>query len=247
MRRLITAGLKVCATASVVATVVGLAATPAASAQQSLNFTIGAFTPRGGDCVAARCPDRANDDVLANNLDFLDFNVKDFKGPTVGAEYLIGLGNSFEAGLGVGFYTRTVPSVYLDFVNSDGSEIEQDLKLRVIPFSATVRYLPMGRNNGLGIQPYIGGGVGVFAWRYRETGQFIDTKNAIFNDTFTGSGSVAGPVILGGVRFPVGAVALGGEVRWQKAEGDLPPAEDFGGNKIDLGGFTVNFTVGVKF
>jgi hypothetical protein len=247
MRRLIRAGLKVCATAGVVATVVGLVATPAASAQQSLNFTIGSFTPRGGDCIAAGCPDRTNDDVLGNNLDFLAFNVKDFRGPTVGAEYLVGLGNSFEAGLGVGFYTRTVPSVYLDFVNSDGSEIEQDLKLRVIPFSATVRYLPMGRNNGIGIQPYIGGGVGVFVWRYRETGQFIDTNNAIFNDTFTGSGSVAGPVILGGVRFPVGAIALGGEVRWQKAVGDLPPAEDFGGNKIDLGGYTVNFTVGIKF
>lgn len=247
MRRLITASLKACATAGVAGLVVGFVAPAAASAQQSLNFTIGAFTPRGGDCLGSRCPDRTNDDVLANNLDFFDFNIKDFRGPTVGAEYLVGLGNSFEAGLGVGFYTRTVPSVFLDLINSDGSEIAQDLKLRVIPFSATVRYLPMGRNNGLGIQPYIGAGVGVFAWRYRESGQFVDANNVIFADTFTGSGSVTGPIVLGGVRFPIGSVGVGGEIRWQKAEGNLPADQSFAGSKIDLGGITYNFTIGFRF
>ena len=247
MRRLISSASKFCATAGVVALVVGFVAPPAASAQQMLNFTLGGFVPRGGDCIEPHCTGRTNGDVLVNNLDFLGFDMKDFNGPTFGAEYLVGLGNSFEAGLGVGYYHRTSPAVYLDFVNSDGSEIEQDLKLRVIPFSATVRFLPMGRNNGLGIQPYIGGGVGVFSWRYTETGQFLATDSSIFRDTFEASGSVAGPVVLGGVRFPIGPAAIGGEVRWQKAEGDLPASQDFSGTKIDLGGFTYNFTVGFRF
>jgi len=247
MRRLISSGSRFCATAGVVGVIVGFVAPVAASAQQMLNFTVGGFVPHGRDCISPGCRDRTNGDVLVNNLDFLAFNIKDFNGPTVGAEYLVGLGNSLEAGLGVGYYNRTAPAVYLDFGNSDGSEIEQDLKLRVIPFSATVRFLPMGRNNGLGIQPYIGGGVGVFAWRYTETGQFLATDSSIFRDTFEGSGSVAGPVILGGVRFPIGPVGVGGEVRWQKAEGDLPASEGFGGTKIDLGGMTYNFTVGFRF
>jgi hypothetical protein len=224
-----------------------------------VNFTLGGFVPRGGECVAANCPDRASQDVLANNLDFFAFNVKDFRGPTIGAEYLVGLGNSFEAGLGVGFYSRNVPTVDLGFLNVDGSELEQNLKLRVIPFSATVRWLPMGRNNGLGIQPYVGAGVGVFAWRYTESGQFSVPSNTpcppgvagpcrdIIEDTFVGSGSVAGPVVLGGVRFPIGPAAVGGEIRWQKAEGDLPESEGFSGSKIDLGGFTYNFTIGFRF
>jgi hypothetical protein len=37
-----------------------------------------------------------------------------------GAEYLTALGNNFDAGVGVGFYQRTVPTVYTDFTNSNG-------------------------------------------------------------------------------------------------------------------------------
>jgi hypothetical protein len=208
-----------------------------ASAQQSINFTIGGFAPRAVDA-------RSQDDVLVNNLDFLAFNIKDFNGATFGGEWLTGLGDKFEAGLGLGYYQRSTPAIYNQFVNADGSEIEQDLKLRVVPFTATVRFLPLGHH---GIEPYIGGGVGVFNWRYSESGQFLATDRTIFRDTFIGTGNSAGPVILGGVRIPVGTWGVGGEIRYQSAEGNLPSTEDFAGSKIDLGGFTYNFTVHVRF
>jgi hypothetical protein len=212
--------------------------TPAmASAQQSVNFTIGGFVPRSVDS-------RDSNDVLVNNLDFLAFNIKDFNGVTVGGEWLTALGDNFEAGLGVGYYQRSTPAVYLDFVNTNGSEIEQDLKLRVIPFTATVRFLPLGHH---GVEPYIGAGVGVFNWRYSESGQFLANDNSIFRDTFVGSGTSTGPVILGGVRVPVGAWGVGGEIRYQSATGKLPLDQDFSGSKIDLGGFTYNFTIHVRF
>jgi outer membrane protein W len=230
MRRFVSSGVG--------ALVLGLLATPQASAQQSVNFYVGAFTLRAVD-------GRDRNDVLVNNLNFLAFDVKDFNSPTVGGEWLIGLGDNFEGSLGVGFHTRTVPTVYLNFVNTNGSEIEQDLKLRVVPFTATVRFLPMGRHNG--IEPYIGAGVGVFNYRYSESGQFLATDRTIFRDTFVGSGSAAGPVILGGVRVPVGSWGIGGEIRYQSAKGDLPADQDFAGSKIDLGGFNYLFTVNVRF
>jgi hypothetical protein len=212
--------------------------TPAmASAQQSVNFTIGGFVPRGVDS-------RDSNDVLVKNLDFLAFNIKDFNGVTFGGEWLAGLGDLFEAGLGVGYYQRSTPAVYLNFVNANGTEIEQDLKLRVVPFTATIRFLPLGHH---GVEPYIGAGVGVFNWRYSESGQFLATDNSIFRDTFVGSGTSTGPVILGGVRVPVGAWGVGGEIRYQSAKGDLPADQDFSGSKIDLGGFTYNFMIHVRF
>lgn len=216
------------------------AAAPAPSeAQQSLSFHLGGFTPRGEDA-------RDRDDVLRNNLDFLAFDIKDFNGFTAGAEYLVGVGEWLDAGLGVGIYRRTVPSVYADLENSDGSEIEQDLKLRVVPFTATVRFLPLGRTSG--VQPYIGAGVGVFNYRYSETGEFVDlTDHSIFRDSFVGSGTATGPVILGGVRFPLGAWGVGGEIRYQAAEGDLPSDQGFSGSKIDLGGWTYAATFNVRF
>jgi outer membrane protein W len=209
-----------------------------ASAQQSLNLYVGGFVPRAEDA-------RDRNDVLVNNLNFLAFNIKDFNAPTVGGEWLVGLGDNFEGSLGVGFHTRTVPTVYLNFVNTNGSEIEQDLKLRVVPFTATVRFLPMGHHNG--IEPYIGAGVGVFNYRYSESGQFLATDRTIFRDTFVGSGTATGPVILGGVRVPVGSWGVGGEIRYQSAKGDLPSDQDFAGSKIDLGGFNYLFTVNVRF
>lgn len=218
--------------------VVGLLGAPAASAQQQLSFSVGGFSPRSEDA-------RATGDVLVKDLDYLAFRLSDFSGPLIGADYLVGLGDNFDAGVGVGFYQRTVPTVYTEFTNSNGSEIEQDLKLRIVPFTATVRWLPMGHHNG--IEPYIGAGVGVFNYRYSESGQFLATDRSIFRGTFVGSGTAAGPVILGGIRVPVGSWGVGGEIRYQSAEGKLPADQDFAGSKIDLGGLSYTFTINVRF
>jgi hypothetical protein len=235
----------------VVALVLGFIETPIASAQQSVNLFIGGFTPRSFD-------GRGTDDVLFQNGAFLSslnrangIDIGQFNGVTVGGEYLVGLGPFLEGGLGISFYQKTTPTVYTDFVNADGSDISQDLKLRIVPLTATVRLLPLGHKSP--IQPYVGAGVGVFLWRYSETGQFLDTNNVAFIGNFTGSGSKVGPVVLGGLRFGIGQVTAGGEIRWQGAKANLPTDQGFAtapGSlqpKIDLGGVNYLFTLGFRF
>jgi hypothetical protein len=222
---------------------VGLFLPSTSFAQQSLNFSFGGFVPKGESS-------RDNNDVLVNNLcciqNPLAFDVGHFHGPTVGAEYLVGLGEFFDAGLGIGFYRQTVNSVYLNLVNDNGSEIRQSLQLRIVPFSATIRFLPLGHNHV--IEPYIGGGLAILNWRYTESGDWVDpSDNSIFRQTFQGSGTATGPMVLGGVKFPVGPWAFGGEVRWQDAKGDLPADQDFAGPKIDLGGVTYTAIFSVRF
>ena len=68
----------------------------------------------------------------------------------------------------------------------------------------------------------------------------------IFRDTFSDSGSAIGPVILGGVRYASEAFSVGGEFRWHKAEADLDP-DNFEAPKIDLGGWSIQATFGVRF
>ena len=246
MRRIFFAAARKHAAFTAAAVVLGLAAAPSASAQQSLNLSIGGFSPRGED-------GRTPNDVLVNDLTQLPliFNISDFRSVVIGADYLIGFGNNFEAGLGLGYQQRSVPSVYADLVNSDGSEIEQTLRLRIVPFNATVRFLPLGRHAA--VEPYIGAGVGIFAYRYSESGQWVDrSDNSIFRQTFAGSGSTTGPLIVGGIRAPLGNFAPGFELRYQSAAGDLP-ADQFTTNgsnrapKIDLGGFTYLFSVNFRF
>jgi hypothetical protein len=231
MRRLFPVG--------VLAFAVAVFAPATASAQQSLNLYLGGFVPRGEDA-------RTDGDVIVNNLSFLAFNLKDFNSPAVGGEWLFGLTDRLEGSLGVGLSKRTVPSIYADFIEDDGTEIEQDLKLRIVPFTALVRFVPLGRDAA--VQPYIGAGVGIFSWRYSETGEFVDFRDgSVYRDRFVGSGATAGPVILGGLQFPLGAWAIGGEVRYQSAQGELPTDQGFAGTKIDLGGFTYSATFRVRF
>jgi len=246
MPRFARTALKACATLSVVGLVLGVAASPAASAQQSLNLSIGGFVPRSEE---GRCPSLPCTDVLVNNLDptigGLAFNIKDFDAFTFGGEYLVGLGDKFEGGLGVGYQSRSVPSVYLDFVNVNGNEIEQQLKLRVIPFDATVRFLPLGHHDAF--TPYIGAGVGILNWRYTETGEFLATDGTIFRGDFVGKGTTTGPVIVGGLRVPLGNLGVGGEIKYRAAKGDLPLDQGFTGSTIDLGGITYSFLVNFRF
>lgn len=213
--------------------------------RQAFGFNLGYFALKGED---ARCPSSGQcDDVLVNNLESLAFDIKDFNTVSVGGEWLVGLGDYLEAGVGVGFTRRTVPSVYRDQVNVNGSEIAQDLKLRTVPFTATVRFLPIGRR---GIEPYVGAGIAVINWRYTETGEFVDfDDSSIFRDSFEAKGNAVGPVILGGIRFPVADVwDIGGEIRYQKAKGDTGGFDaGFLGTKIDLGGLTASVTMHVRF
>jgi hypothetical protein len=230
---------------SAVALMLGSVAAPEVSAQQSVNFLIGGFTPRAIDA-------RPNEDVLVKNGVFLStFNqprgidIGEFNHVTVGGEWLFGFNPILEGGLGIGFYQRSVPTLYTDLVNANGANITQTLKLRIVPFTATVRLLPLGRNRA--IQPYIGAGVGVYRWRYSETGQFIDAQNNIFNGNFVGDGGATGPVILGGVRVPIGRAGISFEIRHQSAEGNLPADQGFAGEKIDLGGYNYLFTMNFRF
>ncbi|HEX6322134.1 MAG TPA: hypothetical protein VFZ36_00290 [Vicinamibacterales bacterium] len=214
----------------------------AAEAQvtHSVNLGAGWFMVRGEDSR-----DR---DVLVEDLQSLAFEIKDFNGPLVNGEWLIAFGDRIEFGAGVGFYQRTVPSVYADFVDSDGSEIEQDLKLRIVPVTATVKFLPFGRPGDF--QPYVGAGAALLNWKYSEVGEFIDfsDNNAVFRDVYTASGSTVAPIVFGGVRVPFGGdvFAFNGELRWQGGKGDTS-GTGLLADEIDLGGITVLGSFQIRF
>jgi len=209
--------------------------------RQAIGVNLGGFFLKGEDS-------RVNDDVLLADLDSLEFNIKDFNGGSFGGEWLLGIGQYLEAGVGAGFYQRTVPSVYRSVVNDNGSEIEQDLKLRVVPMTATIRFLPIGRGS---VEPYVGAGIGAFKWRYSETGEFVDFEEGgtIFRSRYIANGTAVGPVILAGLRAPFGDIwDIGGEVRWQKAEGDTKASETgLPGDRIDLGGWNAGVTLHIRF
>src|SRR3989442_12030079 len=94
---------------------------PAAAQRQTLNFTIGYFTVRGEDA-------RLAGDTLVENHDFLSFDFKDFNGASVGAEWLIPIGDYFEAGAGLRVFPPPPPRVLTDFLDTYGTENDQGLR-----------------------------------------------------------------------------------------------------------------------
>jgi hypothetical protein len=223
----------------------GLAAPASAQVVQNFHFGIGGFVPTGFD-------GRVSGDVLVSDLTNVNpqlFRIGDFKSGQVLGEWNVAFGHHIEIGAGVGYYKRTVPSIYADLINDNGQEIEQRLGLRIIPATFLVRFLPFGKE--WQVQPYVGVGASALAFRYTESGEFVDgTDASIFSARYVATGTAFGPVVVGGVRMPIRgdiyAVTL--EVRHQFGSGKTGGIDKgFLNDKIDLGGTNVTFGFLVRF
>ena len=226
--------------------VVGICAVPAAAQQQSLSLNVGWFSP-------TRTADRVGGDTLVANLFAtspyaLGFRISDFDNTTFGADWLFPLGDYWEAGVGVSYYAKTVPSFYLDLTDESGGDIRQNLRLKEVPVNASLRFLPFGRR--FPVRPYLGLGVSVIPWRYSEVGDFVDnaTPPNIYSADYHDSGVTFGWTLMAGVRVPVTrAVSFGGEVRYLNASTTLDPSVGFLGDRLDLGGISYLATFNIKF
>jgi hypothetical protein len=220
-----------------------LMASPA-SAQvfQGLQFGGGAFLPRQYDS-------RVAGDVLNEDLNSLAFRISDFKSGQVFGEWLLAFGNHVEVAAGVGYYQGSAPSVYASLTHPDGSEIQQTLRLRTVPITGIVRFLPFGTPSH--VQPYVGVGVAATRFRYTESGEFVDYSDySTFQNRYIATGTAVGPVVLGGLRVPIGGDIWGFTVEWRytSATGTTGGAQNgFLADKIDLSGSNVNFALLVRF
>jgi opacity protein-like surface antigen len=209
--------------------------------RQSVIFHLGYFAPRGEDA-------RVNDDTIVRTLEGHIFEIGDFNGAIIGGDWVFPLGDWLDASVGASFYQRAVPAVHRTRVHADGREIEQEFKLRLVPMTAMVRFLPAGR--GGTVEPYVGGGLALINWRYSEVGEFVDfADDSIFRSQYVASGNQLGGVILAGLRAPVADVWLvGGEIRYQRGVGNTDSnSTGMLGEKLDLGGWSANFTLGIRF
>jgi len=227
--------------ASLVAVAVISAAAPVdAQITQTASLNVGYYALRAEDA-------RPAGDVLVENLNFLVFDPDELNGAIFGGDWFVGIGDYIDVGGGVSYYKATAPSVYREYVNADGFEIPQDLKLRVTPVSFVARFLPFSRHAP--IVPYAGAGVAAYSWRYSESGEFIDLSDfTVFRESYVDSGTEVGPVYLAGVWVPAGDVfAVGFDFRYHRATADLDPDIGFFGDKIDIGGYASQFTFQIRF
>jgi hypothetical protein len=216
--------------------------------ESGFQIRFGAFMPSG------------DSDFWEDTEDFFTLDVSDFDGFMLGLTYVRPVSNEVEIGFNADFYEETVRSDYRDWVDEDGFAIFHDTQLSLVPITADVRFIPGGRYR---IRPggrhivkpfffYLGAGVGLTFWEYKEYGDFLDftfDPPAVFGDGFVDDGVAFEAHVLAGVELPVSRMTnLLFETRYSASEDDL--GGDFSGlpgTDLDLGGSSIYVGLSFRF
>ena len=183
-----------------------------ASAQQTISVQIGAFLPKGENapCRGRRAGHQPGVPALRfRGLQRLPGERR----------LVVRAGQYLEGSAGFGYYQSTVPTVYREWINEDGSEIEQDLKLRIMPATARGQSSAARRQAGLP------------ALRRRRSGRLLlalqrNRGNSWARTTASSatrsceSGTSVGPVAVFGVRGVMSqsaVIGVEGRYQWGRA------------------------------
>jgi hypothetical protein len=209
----------------------------------TISFRIGGFWPS------------ADSDLWATNFADLTLEKGDFNNYIVGVEFNWFASRMLTLGVAFDYYKKTNSSNYRDYTDQDGNELMQDITLEVMPITVTAKLTPLGNGapgyrggRGSPIVPWVGGGVGVYAFKYEEFGEFIDFSDfSIIEGDFLTESAAFGLHVAGGVVVPIGFDwDVFGEVRYAVVKGGL--SEDFlGFEPLDLGGMSALFGFSYRF
>jgi len=210
---------------------VGLMGVADEARASGLELRIGGMAPRAKSILF-------DDDVALYTV-----KKKDFAGAFGGIEFTKGLTSNIELALSVEGYGREIPTNYRDFTRPSRREIEQTLRLVIVPASAIVRVHPGGRYRTW--TPYAGAGVAAMFWQYEEFGDFIDfdaKDRPVVFDSFKSTGSTAGLVLNAGVRYRINE-DFQVTADFRNFSGKQKMSGDFAPNEIDVSGaaFTIGF------
>ena len=208
-------------------------------AQQTFNVSLGYFTVRGRGRARRRRRAQRQPQLSRPST------INDFNGASIGGEWLIPVGRYIEAGAGVAFTRRTVPTVYTRFVNAErlgnraGSPAADGAGSVHVPCAAarSGQRLPA-------VSRWRSGCHHLALQRIRPVRRHARPEHLQQLVRRIGHRR-PGRSRWAGFASPAIALASGFEIRYQAAEADLPPP--FAGTKIDLGGWSYLFTVGVRF
>ena len=224
--------------ATVVLTLLTLAAVPVVSEAGSLDIRGGAFFPETHSNLFV-------DDAALYIKDGRPLKKSDWVGFLGGVQYNMKLNPMAELGFSIDGYWRSFDTSYRDFTGESDREIFQTLRLTTVPIAVQLRLGPTGRQ----LSPYVAVGGDMIPYQYEEYGDFIDFDTAshpIIPDSFISEGVGWGFHVAGGIRAPINHdMSVNAEVKYQWCKDDMP--DDFVGNEIDLSGFTATLGVNIRF
>lgn len=199
---------------------------------QSVNFKIGAFQPI------------QESDLWEVNLDNLAYTKGDLLDVYLGLEAEFPMGRYFTFSLELGHYRQDIYTMYKDAEYLDGTPIYQDFFLKITSLEADFKIYPIGTRQLF--NPYFGGGVGLYAWKYLQGGEFVDwvTDEVYEGEAYNDAVSPGFNVKAGFVYRFKRNMGVSFEGRYAFVKGDLGSLFE-GFEKFDLSGWTVSMGLNI--
>jgi len=240
-----------------VLTVVAIAALPVAvHAQDAGNgFLFGApagsFTLHGGWTAAS-----AGSDLFAFTTNELTLKRRDFSSPEIGGDLALRIAARTELVMSSSASGVWKHSEFRHFIDNKGLPIEQTTTFKRIPVTLGVRQYLTSTGRSIGkfawiparIAPYVGAGGGLMYYRFRQDGDFIDSKSMnVYNDMYTSEGWTRTAHVNAGVDYALGPrFALTTDARYVWSSAAL--SNDFSGfQPLDLSGVSTTVGLSVRF
>ncbi len=127
---------------------------------QSITFKVGGFYPY------------QDSDLWDDNKENLTYDKGDMLGTYFGVEGEFFFGRYASLSLEAGRYRQDIFSEYKWYSYDDGTPIYQDFFLRMTFLEAGIKLYPLTWRDQFSF--FIGGGVGLYAWKYYQGGEFVD-------------------------------------------------------------------------
>jgi outer membrane protein W len=232
-----------------------LAAAPPARAQRSGDgFLFRA--PSGSFVLRAGLADpSARSDIFGFVTNELTLRKSDFRGLALSGELQARVGDRLDLVFGAAWSGSRHRSEYRNFVDNNNLPIEQTTSFERLPVTVGVRYFLVPPGQSVGhlawvpnrYAPYLGAGVGVMWYQFRQTGDFIDMNTMnVFADSYRSADWTITAHVNAGVDVSVSPrTFVTAEARYSWARASL--GSDFVGfDRIDLSGLTLSLGVGFR-
>ncbi|NIM12974.1 MAG: hypothetical protein GTO45_12675 [Candidatus Aminicenantes bacterium] len=201
----------------------------------SFNFKIGLVQPS------------MESDLWEINMANLAFEKQDMQSTYFGLEFEHFFGRHLSLSIEGGYYEKEHYSMYRDFVFEDDSPIYQNLALRITSLELDFKFYPVGHRTKF--YPYLGGGAGIYRWKYEQWGDFVDAQTWLVSEDEYVESSAYTPGFNGKAGFVVRFsryLGVSFEARYLYLKGDLSAFFE-GFEKLDMSGFTYSLGLNLFF
>ena len=199
---------------------------------------------------------RASSDIYDFVVDSLTLKKSDFNAFSIGGQLAFRMNEHLDGAFSLTYTGATRPSEMRYWEDTNGLPIQQDTRFTRVPVTFDLKYYLMPRGRSISRfawipaswSPYVGGGVGVMWYTFRQSGDFVDSQSLeVFTDTFESSGHTAMWDLFAGADVSLNkSLVLTGEARYDWAKAAM--GQDFVGfQKMDLSALQMNVGLGIRF